>query len=113
MIDIHCHLLPSVDDGASSWDVTLGMCRDQAVRAEIDHSCSYGTCGSRLDGTSVRNIYIADGGVTGRKIERFPAFWIAVLNARTAIFCSSFNQQHDQVSWRRPAPEPSTTLKGK
>jgi protein-tyrosine phosphatase len=27
MIDIHCHLLPSVDDGASSWDVTLGMCR--------------------------------------------------------------------------------------
>jgi protein-tyrosine phosphatase len=27
MIDIHCHLLPCVDDGAKSWDVTLGMCR--------------------------------------------------------------------------------------
>jgi protein-tyrosine phosphatase len=27
MIDIHCHLLPAVDDGAQSWDVTLAMCR--------------------------------------------------------------------------------------
>lgn len=27
MIDIHCHLLPSVDDGAKSWDITLEMCR--------------------------------------------------------------------------------------
>jgi len=27
MIDIHCHLLPGVDDGARSWDVTLEMCR--------------------------------------------------------------------------------------
>ncbi len=27
MIDIHCHLLPAVDDGARSWDVTLEMCR--------------------------------------------------------------------------------------
>lgn len=27
MIDIHCHLLPSVDDGAKSWEVTLEMCR--------------------------------------------------------------------------------------
>lgn len=27
MIDIHCHILPAVDDGAKSWDVTLEMCR--------------------------------------------------------------------------------------
>lgn len=27
MVDIHCHLLPGVDDGAESWDVTLEMCR--------------------------------------------------------------------------------------
>jgi protein-tyrosine phosphatase len=27
MIDIHCHLLPGVDDGAQSWDITLEMCR--------------------------------------------------------------------------------------
>jgi len=27
MIDIHCHLLPAIDDGANSWEVTLEMCR--------------------------------------------------------------------------------------
>lgn len=27
MIDIHCHILPEVDDGAKSWDVALEMCR--------------------------------------------------------------------------------------
>jgi dTDP-4-amino-4,6-dideoxygalactose transaminase len=27
MIDIHCHLLPAVDDGATSWEITLEMCR--------------------------------------------------------------------------------------
>jgi protein-tyrosine phosphatase len=27
MIDIHCHLLPGIDDGAKSWEVTLEMCR--------------------------------------------------------------------------------------
>lgn len=27
MIDVHCHILPEVDDGAKSWDVALEMCR--------------------------------------------------------------------------------------
>jgi protein-tyrosine phosphatase len=27
MIDIHCHLLPGIDDGANSWETTLEMCR--------------------------------------------------------------------------------------
>ena len=27
MIDLHCHLLPGVDDGAKSWSATLEMCR--------------------------------------------------------------------------------------
>jgi protein-tyrosine phosphatase len=26
MIDIHCHVLPDVDDGARSWDIALKMC---------------------------------------------------------------------------------------
>jgi protein-tyrosine phosphatase len=27
VIDIHCHLLPGIDDGAKSWEVALKMCR--------------------------------------------------------------------------------------
>jgi protein-tyrosine phosphatase len=26
MIDIHSHILPGIDDGSKSWDVTLAMC---------------------------------------------------------------------------------------
>ncbi len=31
MIDIHCHLLPEVDDGPKSWDVAVEMCRIAAA----------------------------------------------------------------------------------
>ncbi len=31
MIDIHCHLLPEVDDGPKSWDVSVEMCRMSAA----------------------------------------------------------------------------------
>ena len=27
MIDIHSHILPGIDDGSKSWDMTLAMCR--------------------------------------------------------------------------------------
>jgi protein-tyrosine phosphatase len=27
MVDIHCHILPGIDDGAQSWDIALEMCR--------------------------------------------------------------------------------------
>src|SRR6266508_1714362 len=27
MIDIHCHILPGIDDGARNWEITLEMCR--------------------------------------------------------------------------------------
>ena len=36
MIDIHCHILPGVDDGAKTWDTTLGMC-EQAVQNGTTH----------------------------------------------------------------------------
>ncbi len=36
MIDIHCHLLPCVDDGARSWDTTLEMC-SLAVQDGVTH----------------------------------------------------------------------------
>ena len=36
MVDIHCHLLPNVDDGPRSWDISLQMCR--MARADgIEH----------------------------------------------------------------------------
>ena len=37
MIDIHCHLLPEVDDGPKSWDVAVEMCRI-AIADGITHS---------------------------------------------------------------------------
>lgn len=35
MIDLHCHLLPEIDDGAADWDAALAMCRiavDDGIR---------------------------------------------------------------------------------
>jgi protein-tyrosine phosphatase len=37
LIDIHCHLLPEVDDGPKSWDVAVEMCRLAAADG-ITHS---------------------------------------------------------------------------
>jgi len=31
LIDIHCHILPEVDDGPKSWEVSIGMCRMAAA----------------------------------------------------------------------------------
>ena len=36
MIDIHCHVLPNVDDGSKSWDMSLEMCR-AAAEDGIEH----------------------------------------------------------------------------
>jgi protein-tyrosine phosphatase len=36
MIDLHCHILPAVDDGAKSWEVSVAMC--EMARADgIEH----------------------------------------------------------------------------
>lgn len=35
MVDIHCHILPAVDDGSKSWEMTAEMCRiaaDDGIR---------------------------------------------------------------------------------
>lgn len=37
MVDIHCHILPAVDDGADSWETAVEMCR-MATRDGIRHS---------------------------------------------------------------------------
>src|SRR5438067_12197935 len=31
MVDIHCHILPGIDDGSNSWETTLEMCRMAAA----------------------------------------------------------------------------------
>ncbi len=36
MIDIHCHILPGIDDGSDTWETTAQMCRT-AVRDGITH----------------------------------------------------------------------------
>jgi protein-tyrosine phosphatase len=36
MIDIHCHILPNVDDGPKSWEVSQEMCR-MAAEDGIEH----------------------------------------------------------------------------
>jgi protein-tyrosine phosphatase len=36
MVDIHCHILPQVDDGAKSWEIATEMCR-MAVADGITH----------------------------------------------------------------------------
>lgn len=36
MVDIHCHILPDIDDGSESWEMTAAMCR-MAARDGITH----------------------------------------------------------------------------
>jgi protein-tyrosine phosphatase len=36
MVDIHCHILPGVDDGARDWETSVAMCR-MAARDGIRH----------------------------------------------------------------------------
>lgn len=36
MVDIHCHILPGIDDGSKSWEMTAEMCR-MAVQDGITH----------------------------------------------------------------------------
>ena len=36
MVDIHCHILPEVDDGSRSWEMSAEMCR-VAIADGVDH----------------------------------------------------------------------------
>jgi len=36
MVDIHCHILPGIDDGSATWETTAQMCR-MAARDGITH----------------------------------------------------------------------------
>jgi protein-tyrosine phosphatase len=46
VIDIHCHILPEVDDGPKSWDVSVEMCR-MAAADGITHIAATPHCNDR------------------------------------------------------------------
>jgi protein-tyrosine phosphatase len=48
MVDIHCHILPAIDDGAESWVMTTAMCR-MAARDGITHIVATPHCDPHFD----------------------------------------------------------------
>lgn len=46
MVDIHCHLLPGIDDGPTSWEDTLQMC-EKAAADGITHIVATPHCSDR------------------------------------------------------------------
>jgi protein-tyrosine phosphatase len=48
MVDIHCHILPGIDDGPRSWDVTSEMCR-MAARDGITHIVATPHCNDEFE----------------------------------------------------------------
>ena len=48
MIDVHCHILPGIDDGSKSWEMTAEMCR-VAARDGITHIVATPHCNDRFD----------------------------------------------------------------
>jgi len=48
MVDIHCHILPGIDDGAESWATTAAMCR-MAAKDGITHIVATPHCDGQFD----------------------------------------------------------------
>jgi protein-tyrosine phosphatase len=48
MVDIHCHILPTIDDGAKSWEMTAEMCRIAAGDG-ITHIVATPHCNSEFN----------------------------------------------------------------
>jgi protein-tyrosine phosphatase len=48
MVDIHCHILPGIDDGSESWEMTAAMCR-MAARDGITHIVATPHCDGQYD----------------------------------------------------------------
>jgi protein-tyrosine phosphatase len=46
MIDVHCHILPFVDDGAKSWEMAVAMCR-VAIADGVKHIVATPHCNDR------------------------------------------------------------------
>ena len=48
MVDIHCHILPAIDDGSESWETTAKMCRMAALDG-ITHIVATPHCDGHYD----------------------------------------------------------------
>ncbi|MDR3748716.1 MAG: exopolysaccharide biosynthesis protein [Acidobacteriota bacterium] len=48
MVDIHCHILPGIDDGSKSWEMTAEMCR-VAAQDGITHIVATPHCNDEFD----------------------------------------------------------------
>lgn len=48
MVDIHCHILPAIDDGAKSWEMTAEMC-GLAIRDGIKHIVATPHCNAEFE----------------------------------------------------------------
>ena len=48
MVDIHCHILPGIDDGAKSWEMTAQMCQ-VAVQDGTTHIVATPHCNDEFD----------------------------------------------------------------
>src|SRR5271165_2180617 len=48
MVDIHCHILPAIDDGSESWDMTAAMCHMAAMDG-ITHIVATPHCNGEFD----------------------------------------------------------------
>ena len=48
MVDIHCHILPGIDDGSTSWETTAEMCR-VAAEDGITHIAATPHCNDEFD----------------------------------------------------------------
>jgi len=48
MVDIHCHILPGIDDGADTWETTAQMCH-MAVRDGITHIVATPHCDGQYE----------------------------------------------------------------
>lgn len=48
MVDIHCHILPGIDDGSKSWEMTAEMCRI-AAEDGVTHIVATPHCNDEFD----------------------------------------------------------------
>ena len=114
MIDIHCHLLPGIDDGAKSWEITLEMCR-MAAAGRRDPYCRDSACQLRISLRPRRSPCPARGAPVARsRHELFPGMRpSSLLRKYRGCACSTRNAMPSEIRatcwWNSPSTAPSTS----